>query len=124
MKDIIKLYIYNKEGFHSPPIYIKNTLENVSKAIARGINVPMIQLVDSLDYEVLRTLGEYIDICNDDEYLDTILPVLIPMQEGEKDPFEGEIEYYYDRDNQLTKEEFNVWILDKFNYILSGKEIR
>lgn len=106
------LYIYNEDGLYSPPIYIESSLENLARAIARGVNVPRIQITDSMDYEILSTIRNYIDTC-DEELLEKLLPILIPFQIGEKDPFEGAIEYKYDEEgSRLSKMQFERIVLN------------
>lgn len=112
------LYIYNEDGLYSPAIYIESSLENLARAIARGANVLRIQITDSMDYEILSTIGNYIDTCNE-ELLEKLLPILIPFQIGEKDPFEGVIEYKYDEEgSRLSKIQFEHWIRNSFKYNL------
>lgn len=71
-------YILDKNGFHNGKILLNNDLDTIAEFIVSNNNDKLLCNLD--DHLVLNTLGEYVDLCSDTEYLEQLKPVLIKKQ--------------------------------------------
>lgn len=114
----IRGFIYNAEGRYYGPIYLDGNVNNIAKFIARANNVPKVLLTDMSDSLLIETIGNLVNWCVDQHYLqDELLPALIPMQEGIVDPYEGDIMFNYE-DELINKSELKNWVKENLNYFL------
>lgn len=75
--------IYNRQRKYLPKIEIANTCEQIASMIVLTKESPRIVITDAGNNMILDTIGGFIDTCYDMDYLEELLKVLIPMQEGE-----------------------------------------
>ncbi|MCG8539536.1 MAG: hypothetical protein MJA82_06315 [Clostridia bacterium] len=85
------VYLYNNNGMHSPKITIKNSISQVASFIKITEKLPQIIIADTCDIKLLNTMYGFIDICTDEEYLNKLLPILVPIQKGKQEPIKIEI---------------------------------
>lgn len=77
-------YVFDANGFYDNKYYFENTPENISDFILNNqfSNTTITDVADNLI--VTSMMGGFIDRCPDQDYLaNTLLPVLIPKQQGE-----------------------------------------
>ena len=84
------LAVYECKTFRQPsgiPVcYIEDTPENVAAFIASAPVNKNYAFINSADTVRLFSMGNYLDLVMDKEYLNhELLPVLVPMQTGEKE---------------------------------------
>ncbi|MCQ4924988.1 hypothetical protein NE686_17945 [Tissierella carlieri] len=82
----VKAYIYNSEGKYSPPIYISVDPIQIASFIMITQSAPKIVITDISDNFELDTMYGFVNRCADQKFLDELLGVLIPMQEGKTSP--------------------------------------
>ena len=112
----VKAYIYNLKGCCSPPIYIGIDPTQIASFIVKTQKAPKIIITDCLDDFELDTMYGFVDKCVDKDFLDKLLDILIPMQEGNVKPEELEILSWgvneiYNKDNIMLpfiKENFLI----------------
>ena len=71
-------YVLDENGYHTGKILLPNDIEKIAEFIVSDNHDKLLCTLD--DYLVLNTMGEYIDLCSDEEYLETIRPILIKKQ--------------------------------------------
>lgn len=71
-------YVLDNNGYHDGKRLIKNTPECVSNFITQNVQDKLLCTLD--DYLILNTMGRYVDVCSDEEYLASLLPTLIKKQ--------------------------------------------
>lgn len=110
-------YIFNRDGYHSQPIYMDYNPETISTFIMRSyMSGGKILITDVLDICVIQTVPGtfFLDYCEDKEFLiNELLPVLVPMQQGETEvpPLKAD---YSSSDYGSTDEEIKAFINKTF----------
>lgn len=67
-------------------VYIQNTPEQISAFIVKN-QLETVIISDILDVKLIETLSGFLTYCSDQQYLaSTLLPVLVPMQQGQVEP--------------------------------------
>lgn len=82
--NVIKGFVYQNE--QREELWFEGTPENIASFIALRPCAHHIILTDRLDNFVLSTIGNFIDICPDQEFCGHIKELLIPIQMGIKAP--------------------------------------
>lgn len=104
--NLVRGYVYPYEGYRSE-YWFENSPSNIANFIMQHRDAREIILTDTMDRLILNTIGEFIDRCPDQAFLQQILPHLIPMQLGEAEPQEfpcatdEEAEAYFDRQDSM-----------------------
>lgn len=97
-------------------IYLINTVENIASFIAKCPPFTSIQICNSSDELILNTFGNFLNVCNDQEYRSWIINTLIDMQTGEQDPLD--IEFILEDELEMSKEDYKNWVLEVTGYEL------
>lgn len=86
--------------------YLKPTAKSIASFIAvEGLNGDIV-ITTPLDTMLLKTFGQFIDKCPDQEFLTKeLLPILVPMQKQEAEPETAE-EYTVDLSELEEADEF------------------
>jgi hypothetical protein len=98
--NLVRGYVYPYEGYRSE-YWFENSPSNIANFIMQHRDAREIILTDTMDRKILNTIGEFIDRCPDQSLLQQILPHLIPMQVGERQPqkfpvaTDDEVEAYF-----------------------------
>ncbi|MDD3229976.1 MAG: resolvase [Oscillospiraceae bacterium] len=98
--NLVRGYVYPYEGCRSE-YWFEHSPSNIANFIMQHTDAREIILTDTMDRKILNTIGEFIDRCPDQALLQQILPHLIPMQVGERQPQEfpvatdDEVEAYF-----------------------------
>lgn len=104
--NLIRGYVYPYKGYRSE-YWFERSPSNIANFIMQHRDAREIILTDVMDSLVLNTIGEFIDRCPDQEFLQQILPHLIPMQLGETEPqafpvaTDAEVEAYFEMQNGM-----------------------
>jgi Site-specific recombinases, DNA invertase Pin homologs len=87
-KELVIGYVYGLDGERQEYYFEKSSSSIASFIILKKENADKIVLTDTLDRLVLDTYGEFINHCPDQNLLQEITKVLVPMQMGDKEPSE------------------------------------
>lgn len=104
--NLVRGYVYPYQGYRSE-YWFERSPSNIANFIMQHRDAREIILTDTMDNLILNTMGEFIDRCPDQEFLQQILPHLIPMQLGETEPQEfpvatdAEVEAYFEMQNSM-----------------------
>lgn len=107
-------YIYNEEGKHSGRIYLDGNPENIARFIARGVNVPRIEITDGFDIMKVTTISNFLNWIDGEEFREELLKYLIPMQMGQSDPWSKPIVFSRGGEDEQEEERIN----NEFRYVL------
>ncbi len=105
--NLVRGYVYPYEGYRSE-YWFENSPSNIANFIMQHTDAREIILTDTMDNLILNTMGEFIDRCRDQALLQQVLPHLIPMQCGERQPedipiaTDAEVEAYFDQCGGMT----------------------
>jgi len=105
--NLVRGYVYPYEG-HRSEYWFENSPSNIANFIMQHRDAREIILTDTMDRKILNTIGEFIDRCPDQSLLQHILPHLIPMQVGERQPQEfpvatdDEVEAYFAAQDKMS----------------------
>lgn len=80
--NLVRGYVYPHEGYRSE-YWFEESPSNIANFIMQHRDAREIILTDTMDQKIPNTIGEFIDHCPDQELLQQILPLLIPMQKRE-----------------------------------------
>ena len=113
-------YVYRKDGMHSQPLLLDSSPENIAVFIARAASTPKLVITDMLDLLVINTIGNFIDKCENYNYLQEVLKYLLPLQENPNNALKKELKYkalscdaYSDEEG---KEMLTDQLINEFNY--------
>jgi len=114
-KDLVTGYVYGYDGSRQE-YHFENSPSNIASFIMlQKENTDKMVLTDMADRLILNTFGEFINQCPDQKLLQEILKDLIPMQMGEKKPYNiliaDEVEYQAllaEEDRQITEAELRM----------------
>lgn len=114
--NVLRAYVFLKDGMHSPPVTLPIDAEVIASFIVRTRNAPSVIFTNTGDNEKITTMFGFIDQCQDKEFLQhELLPVLIPMQQGDIEPQNIEpIHWGYD-DDQFSGEDMREWLNKEFH---------
>lgn len=91
-RNIVFCYVYDNSEKYSGPVIISDEPENIANFVmANGIANKII-ITDELDRLLVRTFGEFIDVCPDQKLFGPLKEALVPMQMGMKLP--GAVRYW------------------------------
>ena len=82
---MLRVYCYNKNGYHDGATTIKSDVKSLAKAIMYFGSKGNLMITDFLDLPVCTTIGTFIDIWHGfyvDYDLQELLEELIPMQKS------------------------------------------
>ena len=85
--NLIRGYVYPQDGQRSE-YWFEKSPSNIANFIMQHTDASEIVLTDTMDNLVLNTFGEFINRCPDQDFLQQILPHLVPMQMRQKEPQE------------------------------------
>ena len=77
-------FVERKDGYEE--YVFQNTPENIASFIGSRPTAKRITITDPFDRLILNTVGFFIDRCPDQELLEEVKRVLIPIQRGETEP--------------------------------------
>lgn len=114
----LKGYIYKEDGRYSFPITIPIDEKQIASFLVRTKNAFKVHLDNHFDLMEIVTLagsGGFLDKCTDQKYLtEKLLPVLIPMQQGEIEPEELRIVSWGGAEEQFGVDEVRKWYNETF----------
>lgn len=105
-QNLVRGYVYPQDGCRSE-YWFEKSPSHIANFIMQHAEAREIVLTDVMDNLILNTIGEFIDHCPDQSLLRQILPHLIPMQTGEKQPWEfpvatdAEAEAYFSMQDEM-----------------------
>ena len=124
-KPMYRVYVM-KDGRYFDYFWVDGEEENLARIICRGSWTNSITVTDKFDNFVLNTMGNFMDRCPDEDLRQRLLKVLIPMQQGEVDPYEKEIDFepssYRNDYDEMTKEEFSKLMMEFCGYSMTTKD--
>lgn len=119
MNEIVRGYIYNKEGKYIE-VKLCNTIENIANFIARCSSSSRVVVTDAFDQFMVSSLGNFLDQVYSPEYREELLKSLLPKQLGSSDA--EDVKFIFDEDDEsyfnCTKEKFIQFVKDKTSYSL------
>ena len=94
-------YIYDSNGYYDQKYYFDDTPENIANFITLNKN-NRCTITDGADTLILKsTIGGFIDVCPNQQYLiEELIPVLLPLQLGQKDP--NEVIFHNDQSLEMV----------------------
>lgn len=77
-EEVLLGYIYGDNGLHNGAMRLKKSLKNIAAFIVQNQQDKVI--TDIADNLVVKTIGSFIDICPDKEFLSELMEELVPLQ--------------------------------------------
>ena len=87
-KDLVVGYVYGLDGERQEYYFEKSPSNIASFIMLKKEHADKIVLMDTLDRLILNTFGEFINCCLDQKLLREITKELVPMQIGDKKPYD------------------------------------
>jgi hypothetical protein len=91
MENTVYGYLYDDNDMHGDPYLFEGTPRNIASFVTSNQDCPKIVITDMMDQLLVETSGGFLMQTRDNEYCQSILKELVPMQMDGAEP--GIIDY-------------------------------
>ena len=107
-------YVEQEDGYEE--YVFQNTPKNIASFIGSRPTAKRITITDPFDRLILNTVGFFIDRCPDQELLEEVKSVLIPIQRGETEPVPFFCPTMEEVDEYCARQEYADEEIDAINF--------